>query len=98
MLLALLLLQATGSPPDIELNAHVRARSLTIEKKGDAALTLTTSPDSGENVVDVRAPKANGRKTMRNVEVTVDAKAHIADPQRSAVAAAPEGSATTPRQ
>ena len=72
-------LQASASAPDIQLGAHVRARSITIEKKGDAKLTVTTSPDGG-NVVNVRAPKANGRKTLRNVEVDVRAEARIGQP------------------
>ena len=84
MLLALLLLQA--SAPDIEIQANVRARSLAIEKQGEASLTLRTDPDGG-NLVDVQAPRANGRKTIRNVDVTVRAKAHIADPQQNRVAA-----------
>jgi hypothetical protein len=80
MLTLLILLQAAAAQaPDIELNANVRARSVTIEKQGDARLTVTTEPDGG-NVVDVQAPKANGRKTLRNVEVNVRAEARIADP------------------
>jgi hypothetical protein len=76
MLMALLLLQAAQAP-DVELNANVRARQVTIEKQGDARLTVTSSPDGG-NLVDVRAPRANGRKTLRNVEVDVRAEARIA--------------------
>ena len=78
MLLTILLFQA-ASAPDIQIGAEVRARSLTIEKKGDARLTLRTEPDGG-NVVDVEAPKANGRKTIRNVNVSVRAEGRIADP------------------
>ena len=79
MLLLLLLQAAAAQAPDIELGARVRARSVTIEKQGNASLTVTTNPDGG-NVVDVRAPKANGRKTLRNVEVNVRAEARIGDP------------------
>jgi hypothetical protein len=83
MLTLILLLQSTAASaqplPDIELNANVRARSVTIEKQGNARLTVTTSPDGG-NVVDVRAPRANGRKTLRNVNAAVKAEARIADP------------------
>ena len=81
-MLLLLLLQAAQAP-DIQLNANIRARSVTIEKQGDAKLTVTTSPDGG-NVVDVQAPKANGRKQLRNVEVNVRAEARIVDPQQPA--------------
>lgn len=80
-MLLFLFLQAAQAP-DIELNANVRARSITIEKKGDASLTVTTEPDGG-NVVDVQAPKANGAKTIRNAEVTIRAEARIADPAQS---------------
>lgn len=79
MILWVILLQSSAQLPDIELKAKVQARSVTIEKQGDARLTVTTSPDGG-NVVDVQAPKANGRKTLRNVEISVQAEARIADP------------------
>ena len=80
MLTLLLALQAAAQPlPDLQLDARVRARSVTIEKQGDARLTVTTDPDGG-NVVDVRAPRANGRKTLRNVDVTVRAEGRIAPP------------------
>ncbi len=77
MILTLLLLQA--SAPDIELNARVRARQVTIERKGEARLEVRTDPDGG-NLVDVRAPKAEGRRTLRNVEVNVRAEARIGEP------------------
>lgn len=82
MLTLLLALQATQAPPDLQLDARVQARSVTIEKKGDARLTVTTSPDGG-NIVDVQAPKANGRKTLRNVEVNVHAEGRIGDPAQA---------------
>lgn len=89
MLIAMLLLQSVQpqTAPDIQLNAHVSARSLTIEKHGEARLTLRTEPDGGGNVVDVRAPSANGRKTIKNVDVTVRAEARIADPAQIRVEA-----------
>ena len=79
MLLLILAQAAAAQAPDIELKANVRIRSLTIEKQGDAHLTITTEPDGG-NVVDVQAPKANGRKTLQNVEVKVRGEARIANP------------------
>ena len=86
MISLLLLLQAVsgepdvqGRAPDMELVARAGARSVTIEKQGKASLTIQTEPDGG-NVVDVRAPRANGRKTLRNVEVEVRAEARIGDP------------------
>ena len=80
MITLLFLLQAgAAQAPDIELFAHARARSVTIEKQGNASLTVRAEPDGG-NVVDVRAPKANGRKTLRNVKVDIHAEARIAEP------------------
>ena len=80
MITLLFLIQAgAAQAPDIELVAHARARSITIEKQGNARLTVRAEPNGG-NVVDVRAPKANGRKTLRNVEVDVHAEARIAEP------------------
>lgn len=78
-LIWLFLLQASPQLPDIEIGANVRARSVTVAKQGDARLTVSTSP-AGDNLVAVRAPKANGRKTLRNVEVKVRAEARIGDP------------------
>jgi hypothetical protein len=74
---AILLLQAGA--PDIQLHARVRARSVTIQQKGEARLAVTTSPDGG-NLVDVQAPRANGRRELRNVDARVRAEARIADP------------------
>lgn len=72
-----LLLQSATPPADIGLRATVKARSLTIQKQGDVELSLTTK---GRNVIDIRAPKANGRKTIPNPEITVNVEARIADP------------------
>ena len=79
-----LLLQTAPAPqtPDIELRAHVTAKSVTIEKQGDASLTVRAGPDGG-SAVKIEAPRANGRKTIENVTVDVDAKAMIADPNRN---------------
>ena len=92
MLIWMLLAQAAAQAPDIELRARVSARSLTIEKRGDAELVVRTEPE-GANLVDVRAPKANGRRTVRNFEATVRAEARIADPPLPAVRV----ETTTPR-
>jgi hypothetical protein len=79
MVLALAILQSAAPlpPADIELRARVTARSLTIEKKGEARVTVM---GNGQNVVDVRAPKANGRTRIANPAVTVDIEARVADP------------------
>ena len=78
MIAFLLLAQATAAP-DIQLDARADIKRVTIVKRGDASLKVTAEPDAG-SIVDVRAPRANGRKTMRNVHVEVRAEARIADP------------------
>jgi len=75
--LLLALLQAAAAPPDIAFQATVRARSLTIEKQGEARLTVT---GDGRNLVDVQAPRANGRRRIANPLITVNVEARIADP------------------
>jgi hypothetical protein len=93
----LLLLQAAAQPaPDIELNANVRARRVTIEKQGNPELTVRAGPDGG-SLVDVRAPKANGRKTLRNVQVNVRAEARIANPGQAPQNNGSETETTTPQ-
>ena len=90
MIWLMLLLQSTAPPADIELRAEVSARSVTIEKQGEARLAVRASPDGG-NIVDVDAPKANGRKTLRNVRVRVDARARLGTPQEHGPAADNKG-------
>ena len=75
MIVLLLALQA-APPPDIELHATLQARSVTIEKRGEARLEVHASPDAG-SLVKVEAPKAEGRTTLRDVRVAVDAEARI---------------------
>ena len=96
MILALLAIQATAALPDIELNARVQARRVTIEKRGEASLTVSASPDAG-SVVEVRAPPANGRKTLRNVDVNIKAQARIGDPLAPADAARTPPATSTPQ-
>ena len=80
MILLMLAIQSAAPAPDVQLRATVQARSVTIEKHGQARLTVHAEPDAG-SVVDLQAPRANGRKTIKNVSVTVDAKAVLADPR-----------------
>ena len=80
MLLCFLLIQA-APPPDIELHATVRARSLTIEKKGSAELTVTSDPP-GKNIVEVHAPEANGKMRVANPVIEIKAEVRIAEPAR----------------
>lgn len=73
----LLIAQAAASPaPDIELNLHVRAKSVTIERKGEARLEVRG--EGPGNRVDVKVePKAEGRTELRDVTVDVHAEASI---------------------
>ena len=72
-----LALQATA-PADIEIRASVRARALTIEKAGEAKVSVTAD---GRNLVSIEAPKASGRKQVANPVIKVDIEARIADPR-----------------
>jgi hypothetical protein len=69
---------------------------VAIEKQGDASLTVAASPDGGTQV-DVRAPKANGRKTMRNIEITIAARARIGDPGAPGASSEPEAATSAPQ-
>ena len=90
MIALLLALQAAAQPlPDIHIGAIVEARSVRIEKKGDAKLEVRADPDAG-SIVKVEAPRADGAKTLRNVRVTVDAQARIGTPQAPPATAAPD--------
>jgi hypothetical protein len=75
MILLATLLQAAAAAPDIELNINARARSVTIERKGEAKLEVSGG-EGGK--VDVRVePEAAGRTTLRNVTVEVRAQASV---------------------
>ena len=79
MLTALFLLQAAApaqTAPDIQLDVNVSVRRLTIEQSGEVSLEVRGGEGS---VVNVEAPAANGRRTLRNVEVRMRAEARIAD-------------------
>lgn len=80
---------AAATQPDLEIGARIRARRVTIERQGEARLTVSSSPDGG-NLVDVRAPDADGQRTLRNVVVDVKAEARIGDPLAPAPAASPD--------
>lgn len=80
-MLLFILLQA--AQPDVAFYARARAREVTIERKGEARLTVTTEPEGG-NKVDVIAPRADGRRVLRDVEVIVRAEARIGQPDEPA--------------
>ena len=89
MLAFMALLQAAAGPalPDIELTVRARAKSVEIERKGEASLEVRAEPDAGSRVEARVEPKADGRTRLRNVEVDVRAAASIADPQQIRVEA-----------
>ena len=84
-----LLLFAQAAAPDIQFGAQVEARSVTIEKRGAAKLEVRANPDAG-SLVKVEAPKANGRKTLRDVRIRIDAEARIGGPADPAATPADE--------
>ncbi len=75
MIIAILLAQTA---PDIELTARVRAKSVAIERRGEASLTVSSQP-AGNNLVDVTAPPSNGPARRHDVVVDLRAEARIAD-------------------
>ena len=76
MILLVLLQAAATQAPDIELNLNLRARSVTIEQKGEARLEVRG--EGPGNRVDVKVePKAQGRRELRDVTVDVHAEASI---------------------
>ena len=78
MIFLILLQAAAAPPPDIELNFSARARSVTIERKGEAKLEVRG--EGPGNRVDVKVePKAEGRTELRNVTVDVHAEASVQD-------------------
>lgn len=75
MLSFLLLLQAAQPAPDIELNIRARARSVEIERKGEASLEVRGADG---RIVETRVtPPAEGRTKLRNVTVDVRAAASV---------------------
>jgi hypothetical protein len=78
MLILLLLQAAAGQAPDIELNLHATARSVRIERKGEARLDVRG--EGPGNSAEARVePKAQGRSKLRNVTVDIHAKASVQD-------------------
>jgi uncharacterized protein (DUF58 family) len=75
-MILLILLQAATQAPDIELNLHARARSVSIEQKGEAKLEVRG--EGSGNRVDVKVePEAQGRTELRDVTVDLHAQASV---------------------
>jgi hypothetical protein len=80
MLLSVLLLQAAANPaPDIELNVHIRAKSVEIERKGEARLEVRAEPDGGSRVQSDVRPASKGATSLKNVEIDIHAEASVTD-------------------
>ena len=77
MLTLFFLFQAAATQaPDIELNVNLRARSMTIERAGEAKLKVRG--EGPGNRVDVRVePKAEGRTELRDVTVDLRVQASV---------------------
>jgi hypothetical protein len=82
--IATLLLGLQAAPaqpaPDIELRIDASVRRVRIERQGEASLEVRGGEGS---VVNVEAPEAAGRRTLRNVNVRVRAEARIAAPEQN---------------
>ncbi|HZG07969.1 MAG TPA: hypothetical protein VEZ70_03210 [Allosphingosinicella sp.] len=84
-MLLVLLIQAAAPEaaptirPDIELNIRARARSVEIERKGEARLAVRAEPDAGSRV-EVRVdPAPEGRTQLRDVRVELRAQARVGE-------------------
>jgi hypothetical protein len=85
-MIMLLLAQAAASgtqAPDIELNIRATARSVRIERKGEAKLEVRGGPDAGGQTQTTVTPPSQGATTLRNVTVEVRAQASIGDPAQN---------------
>ncbi|HYG29619.1 MAG TPA: hypothetical protein VD887_05320 [Allosphingosinicella sp.] len=84
-MLVSLLLQATAAQtaPDIQLRIDVHADRVRIERRGEASLEVSGGEGSA---VRIEAPDAEGRRTLRNVDVRIEAEARLADPRAAPAA------------
>jgi hypothetical protein len=74
--------QTSAPAPDIELNARVNAREVTIRQEGRADIALHASTGEAPPVqVERSAPP--GAKTYRNLTIAVHAEARLADPNQA---------------
>jgi hypothetical protein len=87
-LLQLATAQPVLPPPDIELNARVRAGEVTVRQEGNASLAFRVSPgDAPPVAVERSAP--SGAKSYRNLTINIRGAVRIADPNTTP---------TTPKQ
>lgn len=68
--------------PDIEIRARVQAARVDVKQRGEAKLELRVDPGEAEPVRVERSAPA-GQARYRNLTVTVEAEARIADPSLS---------------
>lgn len=90
MLLTLLLAQAAAAQqPDIVLHATLEARSVRIERSGEASVRAWAEPDGGSTT------RSSGTRTSRRFELKIDSR--IANAVNSLPAQSPATDATEPR-
>jgi hypothetical protein len=77
---------ATAAPPDIELNARVRAREVRIEQQGRAEARVHVEPSAGQRI-DVERNLPKGQASYRNLDIKVNVAARLADPAAPGVSA-----------
>lgn len=70
---------ASGTAPDIEIRARVRAERVEVKQQGKAEVELRVDPGETEPVQVERSAPA-GQRSYRNLTVDVRAAVHIADP------------------
>lgn len=77
---------APDRPPDVELNARVSARAVTIEQQGPIAVELRAEP--GVSDVAVRRSQPAGARSYRNLVIDARVAAWLGE-------SAPPAAATT---
>ncbi|MBV8915242.1 MAG: hypothetical protein JOZ05_19665 [Acetobacteraceae bacterium] len=73
---------ATATPPDIELNAHVQAREVTIREEAPVRLSLHAEPGNAPPVKVTRSAPG-GAKSYRNLTLDLHGEARVVDPRQA---------------
>lgn len=68
------------APPDIEIRAAIRAREVRVEQDGTARIVLRAEPSAEQPEIRVERSAPPGQRRYRNLDLRLDAKARIADP------------------
>jgi len=78
LLFAQLAAPAAASLPDIELRARVHADDVRIEQQGKAEARVHVEPSGGQTI-DVQRNQPKGSSRYRNLEMTVQIDARLAE-------------------